>query len=74
MCLFYSFAFALAYSIVPGLKFGMMAMKVLLSIVIRKFKINCNYKNVEDIRVKSDLLLKALDGYNISVISRNTKT
>lgn len=54
-----------------GLKHAMLSMKVLLSTVVRKYKIYCKYQSVEEIRVKPDFALTPIDGYPISLELRN---
>lgn len=43
----------------------MMAIKTVMSTVIRKYEIFCNYKNVEEIDLQADMKLKAADGNKI---------
>lgn len=48
----------------------MIAMKVLLSTVVRRYKIYCHYGSVGEIRIRPDLLLKAVEGHQIALESR----
>lgn len=50
-----------------GVKYAMKIMKVFISTVIRKYRISCKYKNVDDIRLKPDFSLKAVEGHHISL-------
>lgn len=42
-------------------------MKTLLSIVVRKYIISCGYNAIEDIQVKQEFLINAINGFQISV-------
>lgn len=44
-----------------------MSMKVMLSTVIRRFRVYCNYKSVDEIRLKPDFNLRAVEGHNIGL-------
>ncbi|KAF5292049.1 hypothetical protein FQR65_LT11315 [Abscondita terminalis] len=50
-----------------GPKYAFMAMKALVATVIRKYKFSSEYKRIEDIRLKADLMLKPIDGYKVSI-------
>lgn len=50
-----------------GPRYAMMAMKAVLSAVVRKFKIFSSYKSVEDIELKCNLVLRPKDGYKVSI-------
>ncbi|CAG9861488.1 unnamed protein product [Phyllotreta striolata] len=54
-----------------GPKYAMMAMKSLLSTVLRKYKIFTTYKSVEDIKLKAHLVLRPRDGYKVYIERRN---
>lgn len=45
----------------------MMSMKTLLATVVRKYRFSTPYKNIEDIKIKNDLMLKPLHGFKVSV-------
>ncbi|KAF2887130.1 hypothetical protein ILUMI_19043, partial [Ignelater luminosus] len=55
-----------------GHKYAMMAMKTLVAIVVRKCRLSTSYRNVEDVKLQFDILLKPVHGYKISVELRNT--
>ncbi|KAJ8916519.1 hypothetical protein NQ315_000161 [Exocentrus adspersus] len=50
-----------------GLKYAMMAMKVLLATVIRRFKVTTSYKSVRDVELKANLVLRPKTGFRISL-------
>lgn len=52
---------------VLGFRYAFMAMKVLLSTVIRKYKVSCHYKSVDEIRIKPDLLLQTVEGHKVAL-------
>lgn len=43
-----------------------MAMKTVIATILRTFKVYSNYKRVSDIKVKADLIIKAVDGYRVA--------
>ncbi|XP_031330392.1 cytochrome P450 4C1-like [Photinus pyralis] len=49
-----------------GPKYAFMAMKALIATVVRRYKFTTDYKSIEDIKLKADLMLKPVDGYNVS--------
>ncbi|XP_076255638.1 cytochrome P450 4C1-like isoform X1 [Rhynchophorus ferrugineus] len=53
-----------------GKNYAMMNMKVLVSTVLRKFKIHCAYKRIEDIKLKTNIVLRFRDGAKVSVTPR----
>lgn len=57
---------------IAGMKYGMMTMMVVLSIVIRKFQVYCPYGSVDEIRVRPDLMLKAVNGNILSLEPRSS--
>ncbi|KAF2885100.1 hypothetical protein ILUMI_21103 [Ignelater luminosus] len=50
-----------------GIKYAMMNMKALIATVVRKYRFFTEYKKVEDIKLKVDLMLKPVDGYKIAI-------
>ncbi|XP_031330391.1 cytochrome P450 4C1-like [Photinus pyralis] len=50
-----------------GPKYAFMAMKALIATVVRRYKFKTDYKCIEDIELKADLMLKPVNGYNVSV-------
>ncbi|KAF5283095.1 hypothetical protein FQA39_LY17436 [Lamprigera yunnana] len=50
-----------------GLKYAFMTMKCIIATVIRKYKFSTNYKNIEDVKLKADLMLKPIEGYTVAV-------
>ncbi|KAK5638116.1 hypothetical protein RI129_012411 [Pyrocoelia pectoralis] len=50
-----------------GPKYAFMAMKTLIATVVRKYKFSTNYRSIRDIKLKADLMLKPVNGYNVSV-------
>ncbi|XP_060533268.1 cytochrome P450 4C1-like isoform X2 [Cylas formicarius] len=53
-----------------GMKYAMMAMKSLLATVLRKFEIHTSYAKIEDIELKTNLVIRPKDGFKVSVKSR----
>lgn len=53
-----------------GLRYAMMSMKIVLSHVIRKYKVYCDYKRVEDIELQFEFTLVAAKGWLISLEPR----
>lgn len=45
----------------------MMVMKIVVSMVVRRYKVYCGYSSVEEIPIKADMKLKAVDGNTISL-------
>ncbi|KAJ8982605.1 hypothetical protein NQ317_005077 [Molorchus minor] len=50
-----------------GMKYGMMSIKTLIATVIRRYRIHTSYKRLEDIKLKSNLVLRPKDGYKVSI-------
>lgn len=53
------------FSFILGMKYGMMMLKTIIAYTVRSFNISTPYKTVEDVKLKQDLILKAVDGYKI---------
>ncbi|XP_075225009.1 cytochrome P450 4C1-like isoform X2 [Lycorma delicatula] len=53
----------------PGLRYGMASMKVLLTNILRKFKVECDLK-FEEMKHKPGLMLELVGGYPIRLIPR----
>lgn len=53
------------------MRYGMMAMKTLLATVLRRYKVNTSYKSVQDIELKTNLVLRPRDGYKVSFEERH---
>ncbi|XP_075224461.1 cytochrome P450 4C1-like [Lycorma delicatula] len=53
----------------PGSKYGMISMKIVLSRILRKFRIECDLK-VEEMKYKPSLMLELVGGYPIRLIPR----
>lgn len=49
----------------------MMAMKALITTVVRKYRFSTEYKMVDEIKLKDDFVLKPVDGYKVAVELRN---
>ncbi|KAF2879875.1 hypothetical protein ILUMI_26305 [Ignelater luminosus] len=56
-----------------GFKYGMMSMKALIATVIRKYEFSTTYKNVEDVELQFDVMVKPVHGFKVSVKLRNAK-
>lgn len=57
---------------ISGPRYAMMAIKVIVSSVIRRFKITkTDFENVEDIKIKADIVIKSVYGYNAVLELRN---
>lgn len=48
-----------------GPKFSMMAMKSILSTILRKYYVRTLYRCVDDIRLGADMMIRATDGYYV---------
>lgn len=46
-------------------------MKALVATILRKYRICTDYKNIEDIELKADLMLKPVNGYRVSIELRD---
>ncbi|KAF7284081.1 hypothetical protein GWI33_022698 [Rhynchophorus ferrugineus] len=53
-----------------GKNYSFMNMKVLIAVVLRKYKIHCDYKHVEDIQLRTNLVLRFKDDPKVYVTSR----
>lgn len=49
----------------------MMVLKVVLSHISRKFKLDTPYKSIEDIRLRQDVLLQPVEGFKIALEARD---
>jgi hypothetical protein len=49
-----------------GIKFGMMVMKILVAMVIRKFKVSSATKSIEDIELTANIVLKPKRGFRLA--------
>ncbi|XP_065207595.1 cytochrome P450 4C1-like [Planococcus citri] len=56
-----------------GQKYGMVAMKALLSTIIRNFKMTTDVK-MEDIEVRVDLIIRSITGYQVKLDYRHGKS
>ena len=54
-----------------GPRYAMMTMKAVLATVIRRFEFSTSYKTVEDIKLKTNLVLRPVDGFKVFVTTRN---
>ncbi|KAF5292053.1 hypothetical protein FQR65_LT11319 [Abscondita terminalis] len=50
-----------------GSNYAYMSIKAVIASVVRKFKFSSKYKKIEDIDLKAELMLKPVDGYNVSI-------
>lgn len=50
----------------------MMTIKTVIATVIRTYKLSTTYKDVEDIKLQFDLVLKPLHGYKVSLELRSS--
>lgn len=48
-----------------GPKYAMMNMKVAIAYLLRSYKIHTDYKSVEEVRIKQDIVLKPVNGYKV---------
>ncbi|RZC34351.1 p450 domain containing protein [Asbolus verrucosus] len=54
-----------------GSKFAMVSMKVVLSTILRNFRVvSCQYRSIEEIKFRINILIKATNGYGITLESR----
>ncbi|KAF5292055.1 hypothetical protein FQR65_LT11321 [Abscondita terminalis] len=53
-----------------GSKYAYMSIKAVIASVVRKFKFSSKYKQIENIDLKVELMLKPIDGYRVSIESR----
>lgn len=49
----------------------MMAMKSLLATVIRSYRVKTKYSNIEEVKLKTNLVLRPKNGYKLSFEKRN---
>lgn len=47
-----------------------MAMKVMLSSIIRRYKIYCDYKSVEEIKLQIDITVILVEGFRVALKAR----
>lgn len=48
----------------------MMSMKIVIATIVRKYKIFTKFKDVADIKLKSELIIKSASGNAISIAHR----
>nr|AZR39483.1 cytochrome P450 [Agasicles hygrophila] len=53
-----------------GLKYAMMAIKTLIVTIIRKYEISTPFKQVQDVKLKANMVIRPIDGYLISLTYR----
>ncbi|CAH0548829.1 unnamed protein product [Brassicogethes aeneus] len=53
-----------------GPKYAMMAMKTVVANVVRKYQISCGYKNIEEVDLKCNLLLRSTEGFKVTFHKR----
>nr|QZM07480.1 cytochrome P450 monooxygenase CYP349R1 [Lasioderma serricorne] len=53
-----------------GIKYAMMSMKVVIATIVRRYKIFTKFKEVADIKLKSELIIKSASGNAISLEER----
>lgn len=53
-----------------GARYAMMAMKVAIASVVRKYKSFTDYKCLKEIRVRQDLIIKPADGFKVRIEER----
>lgn len=58
---------------VTGRVYGMMNMKVIIASVVRKCRIHCGYKKIEDIKLKTNVVLRFADGAKVSMTPRENE-
>lgn len=49
-----------------GAKFGMMVMKIMVAMVIRKFRVRSSIKSIKDIELTANIVLKPKNGFKLS--------
>lgn len=54
-----------------GARYAMMAMKVAIATVVRKYKSFTDYKSLREIRVQQDLIIKPADGFKVRIEERH---
>ncbi|KAK9874355.1 hypothetical protein WA026_002705 [Henosepilachna vigintioctopunctata] len=53
-----------------GMRYSYMNMKTLLSMILRKYKVYCDYKSIEEIKVKNYVVLRPIDGFKFHIQER----
>lgn len=51
---------------VIGMKYGMMVVKIVVAMVIRKFKVTSSIKAIEDIELTTNIVLKPKNGFKLA--------
>lgn len=54
--------FAIFFS---GARYAMLSLKVMTATILRKFKVHCDYKTIEEIRLKANIVLRHTDGCKV---------
>jgi len=55
-----------------GSKYAMLSMKVLLSTFLRNYSVHTNIK-LSDIKLKTDLLMRSVNGYPVTILQRDRR-
>lgn len=53
-----------------GYKFAMMSVKIMLAKILRKYKVECDYKNEDDMELRFNMSIKSKDGFQIRLLNR----
>ncbi|XP_030764328.1 cytochrome P450 4C1-like [Sitophilus oryzae] len=48
-----------------GMKYAMMTIKALVATVVRKYKVYSDYKNIEEVELRSNLVLRTKNGFKV---------
>lgn len=55
-----------------GPKYAMMAMKSIITAVIRNYTVSCGYKTIEEIELKTNLVVRPTYGFKVTFHKRKT--
>lgn len=48
----------------------MFEIKVVTAMILRNYKIECDYKTMEDVKVRADISLTMVDGFRVKISKR----
>lgn len=60
---------AVSFKIFLGSKYAMLAIRTIVIHVIKNFRVSCDRK-YEDLKIKCDISIRSLDGYNVKLVPR----
>lgn len=53
-----------------GQKFAVWSMKVFAATLLRNFKIDCEYKRLDEVQLMTDISIRPIKGYMVSLLPR----